>query len=71
MPTEWQAKITIDQGIPANKVKIVREAVNPEIYETKTSPLSNDVFTENNNLDKIDINNKINLIDKILWINLQ
>lgn len=32
--------------------------------------LSNDVFTENNNLDKIDINNKINLIDKILWINL-
>jgi autotransporter strand-loop-strand O-heptosyltransferase len=45
VPTEWQAKITIDQGIPANKVKIVREAVNPEIYETKTSPLSNDVFT--------------------------
>ena len=33
--------------------------------------LSNNIFTENNNnLDRIDINKKINFIDKILWINL-
>jgi len=45
VPTEWQAKITIDQGISADKVKIVREAVDPAVYQTITSPLSDDIFT--------------------------
>jgi len=45
VPTEWQAKVTIDQGIPQNKVKIVREAVNPEVYETTVSSSQDDIFT--------------------------
>jgi len=45
VPTEWQAKITIDQGIPSYKVKIVREAVNPEIYNTVIAAPQDDIFT--------------------------
>ena len=45
VPTEWQAKITIDQGIPSHKVKIVREAVNPEIYNTVITAPQDDIFT--------------------------
>ena len=45
VPTEWQAKITIDQGIPSHKVKIVREAVNPEIYNTVIAAPQDDIFT--------------------------
>ena len=45
VPTEWQAKITIDQGVPPHKVKIVREAVNPEIYNTSVVANQNDIFT--------------------------
>lgn len=45
VPTQWQAKITVDQGIPFEKVKVVREAVNPEIYETNTNAYQSDIFT--------------------------
>jgi autotransporter strand-loop-strand O-heptosyltransferase len=45
VPTEWQAKITIDQGVPSDKVKIVREAVNPEIYNTVITAPQDDIFT--------------------------
>jgi FkbM family methyltransferase len=35
VPSEWQKKCTIEQGISAEKVKVVPEGVDPEIYKPR------------------------------------
>lgn len=37
-PTEWQRQCTIDQGYPADRVKVVPEAVNGNIFQPPTNP---------------------------------
>ena len=43
VPTSWQAKLTIKQGIPEEKVKIVREAVD-DIYKPKRVSYDDGIF---------------------------
>lgn len=42
VPSEWQKKCTIEQGIPKEKVKVVPEGVDGEIFK----PLENEVLNE-------------------------
>ena len=43
VPTDWQAKLTVKQGIPKEKVKIVREAVN-DIYKPNRVSYDDGIF---------------------------
>jgi glycosyltransferase involved in cell wall biosynthesis len=43
VPTDWQAKLTIKQGIPKQKVKIVREAID-DLYKPKKTEYDDGIF---------------------------
>ena len=43
VPTDWQAKLTIKQGIPKQKVKIVREAI-ADLYKPKRAAYDDGIF---------------------------
>lgn len=44
VPSKWQANITINQGIPADKVKIVPEGVDVDLFKPKNLAIEGDVF---------------------------
>jgi len=44
VPTKWQANITINQGIPANKIKIVPEGVDVDLFKPRDLGAKEDVF---------------------------
>jgi len=45
VPSKWQRDCSIEQGYPAEKVKIVPEGVNIIKYHPTTETIDNDVFT--------------------------
>ena len=48
-PTEWQRQCTIEQGYPADRVKVVTEGLNPNIFfPAAKSILSNDLYDKYN-----------------------
>ena len=44
VPSQWQAEITINQGIDAEKVKVVREGVDTNIYYPENLKYDDDKF---------------------------
>ena len=49
-PTEWQRQCTIDQGYPADRVKVVSEGVNGRIFcpTTKSTSIRNKLYKKYN-----------------------
>jgi len=45
VPSNWQKKCTIEQGIPAEKVKVVPEGVDGEIFKPSEVEPNNEKFT--------------------------
>jgi glycosyltransferase involved in cell wall biosynthesis len=44
IPSEWQKECTVKQGIPENKVKVVPEGVDTNIYKPKNKKTKNKIF---------------------------
>lgn len=44
VPSKWQADITIKQGIPAQKVKVIPEGVDGNLFYPRSEKISDDVF---------------------------
>jgi FkbM family methyltransferase len=44
VPSEWQKECTVKQGIPENKVKVVPEGVDTNIYKPKNKKTKNKIF---------------------------
>ena len=51
VPTQWQKDIFISQGIPSDKIKIVHEGIDPELYNT-FFVTDNDKFRDDYDIDK-------------------
>lgn len=45
VPSEWQKKCTIEQGISSKKVKVVPEGVDGEMFKPLEEPIKNKKFT--------------------------
>jgi len=44
VPSKWQAEITINQGIPQDKVKIVPEGVDTSVFKYEDLQIDNSIF---------------------------
>lgn len=44
VPTKWQADITINQGMPADKVKVVPEGVDIDLFKPRYQDIKTEIF---------------------------